>query len=145
MNMNKLGYIFLFFLASISCDSENKKIEQSIYGIGSFKKLELYPINDYIMRIGMETFKLKCASCHTMEYKNSGPDLSDLLARRQPEWVMSYLLNHQEMLEKDSITIRINQKFETNCVVNLTDENEAFAILEYVRMYQIWLHEFNAK
>jgi len=145
MNINKLGYIFLFFLASISCNSENKKIEQSIYGIGSYTKLELLPINDSIMRIGIETFNLKCASCHTMEYKNSGPDLSDLLARRQPEWLMNYLLNHQEMLEKDSITIRIDKKFETNCIVNLADENEALAILEYVRMYHIWLHEFNAK
>lgn len=145
MNMNKLSYIFLFLLASISCDSENKKIEQSIYGIGSFKKLELNPINDSIMRIGMETFKLKCASCHTMEYKNLGPDLSDLLARRQPEWVMNYLLNHQEMLKKDSITIKTNLKFEKNCTIKLNNEDEALALLEYFRIYQIWLHEFNAK
>lgn len=97
------------------------------------------------MQFGLKTFSLKCTSCHTMEYKNSGPDLSDLLARRQPEWVMNYLLNQQEMLKMDSIAIKTNNKYETNCKLDSINEVEAYGILEYFRMYQIWLHEFNAK
>jgi hypothetical protein len=137
--------IFIVFIGLISCNSENKTIEQSIYGYGPIKKLNLDPINDSVMKFGLKTFNSKCTSCHTMEYKNSGPDLSDILSRRQPEWVMNYLLNHQEMLAKDSIAIKTNIKFENDCNLNSINQDEAYAILEYFRIYQIWLHEFNTK
>ncbi len=138
-----VGSIVLFTI--IACSVESTHIEQSIKGIGPIDTLILEPINDSVMKIGLNTFTLKCTSCHTMEYKNSGPDISDILARRQPEWVMNYLLNQKEMLEKDSISIKTNQKFDGNCSINNLSKEEAFALLEYFRMYQIWLHEFNAK
>ncbi len=139
--------LLILFSSTIffSCINEDEKIEQSIYGIGPIKQLKLEPINDSIMQFGIKTFNTKCSSCHTMEYKNSGPDLSDLLARRQPEWVLNYLLNQQEMLKMDSIAIKTNNKYETNCKLDSINEVEAYGILEYFRMYQIWLHEFNAK
>ncbi|HEY9082498.1 MAG TPA: c-type cytochrome [Vicingaceae bacterium] len=140
----RLLLVFFVSVSFLACKNNAEEIPQSIYGIGQFKKLELAPINDSIMKIGMETFKQKCSSCHTMEYKNSGPDLSDILSRRQPEWIMNYLMNYQEMSQKDSITIKINQKYDQNCIVKLS-EKEAYTILEYFRIYQIWLHEFNAK
>lgn len=142
--MKKLVGSFILFTL-FACSLESPKNEQSIKGIGPIDTLILEPINDSIMKIGMNTFTSKCTSCHTMEYKNSGPDLSNILARRQPEWVMNYLLNQKEMLEKDSISIKTNQKFEGNCNLTITSQEEAFALLEYFRIYQIWLHEFNAK
>ncbi|MDT8412292.1 MAG: c-type cytochrome [Vicingaceae bacterium] len=137
-------FIFLIAVSFLACKNNAKEIPSSIYGIGPYEKLTLEQINDSIMKIGMETFKQKCSSCHTMEYKNSGPDLSDVLARRQPEWIMNYFMNYDVMLQKDSITIKTNQKYDENCSFELPQQ-EAFAILEYFRIYQIWLHEFNAK
>lgn len=142
--MKKLVGSFILFTL-FACSVEPTKNEQSIKGIGPIDTLILESINDSIMKIGMSTFTSKCTSCHTMEYKNSGPDLSNILARRQPEWVMNFLLNQKEMLEKDSISIKTNQKFEGNCNLTITSQEEAFALLEYFRIYQIWLHEFNAK
>ena len=142
-----MRWLLAFFvsLSLFSCKNSTEEIPQSVYGIGSYEKLELAPIKDSIMKIGMEIFNQKCSFCHTMEYKNSGPDVSDILARRQPEWIMNYFMNHKEMLEKDSISIKTNQKYDGNCKLNIASEEEAFALLEYFRMYQIWLHEFNAK
>lgn len=136
--------IFFIIVSFLACKNRVEEIPQSVYGIGPHKKLALAPINDSIMKVGMETFNNKCNSCHTMEYKNSGPDLSDVLSRRQPEWVMNYFMNHQEMLLKDSIAIKTNKKHDENCSFEL-NQQEAFSILEYFRIYQIWLHEFNAK
>lgn len=136
---------FSLFILILSCKNNIEEIPQSIYGVGLIEKLELKPINDSLMNFGMLTFKERCTSCHTMEYQNSGPDLSNILARRQPEWIMNYLLNHQEMLAKDSIAIKTNLKHEINCQLDSINEEEAFGILEYFRIYQIWLHEFNAK
>ena len=142
-----MRWLFMFFItvSFLACKNNAEEISPpSIYGIGPYEKLTLDPINDSIMKIGMETFKQKCSSCHTMEYKNSGPDLSDVLSRRQPEWIMNYFMNYDVMLQKDSITIKTNQKYDENCSFEL-HQQEAFAILEYFRIYQIWLHEFNAK
>lgn len=141
-----MRWLLAFFvsLSLFSCKNNTEEIPQTVYGIGSYEKLELAPINDSIMKIGMEIFNQKCSSCHTMEYKNSGPDVSNILARRQPEWIMNYFTNHKEMTQKDSITIKTKLKYEVNCSFNLNQE-EAFAVLEYFRIYQIWLHEFNAK
>ena len=136
----RLIIVFFIFCSFLACKNNAEEIPPSIYGIGPYEKLTLNPI----MNIGMETFKQKCSSCHTMEYKNSGPDLSDVLSRRQPEWIMNYFMNYEEMLQKDSIVIKTNKKYDENCSFEL-HQQEAFAILEYFRIYQIWLHEFNAK
>lgn len=137
-------YVFLLSLVQtlVSCQSDTENTKQSIYGIGPIEKIELATINDSIMKMGMETFNSKCNTCHTMEYKNTGPDLSDILSRRQPEWVLNYLINHKEMQATDSIAIKTKLRYKGNCVIKLSEE-EAYAILEYFRIYQIWLHEFN--
>ncbi|MBL4592423.1 MAG: hypothetical protein JKX68_01245 [Flavobacteriales bacterium] len=79
-----------------------------------------------------------------MEYKNTGPDISDILAIKKPEWVLNFLLNKDEMLLKDSLAIRTRKKYEANCGSLIATKNEALEILEYLRIYQIWSHEFNA-
>lgn len=96
------------------------------------------------MQVGQQLFKDKCAQCHTMEYKNTGPDISDMLAVRKPEWIMNFLLNKEEMLLRDSLAILTRKKYEVDCGSIITQEHEAREMLEYLRIYQIWLHEFNA-
>lgn len=124
--------------------SEEKKI-YSVYGIGPYQKISLSQINDSIMQTGKKLFDKNCSSCHTMEYKNSGPDLSNILERRTPEWIMNYMMNLDEMKLKDSISVNLDKKYNSNCKIIIKNENEAFSILEYFRIYQIWLHEFNIK
>lgn len=97
------------------------------------------------MQTGKKLFDKNCSSCHTMEYKNSGPDLSNILERRTPEWIMNYMMNLDEMKLKDSISVNLDKKYNSNCKIIIKNENEAFSILEYFRIYQIWLHEFNIK
>lgn len=142
-----MKYFFgiLIIVLSFSCNNTENKTPSSPYGIGPIKKLELPTISDSLVKEGMTIFKNKCAKCHTMEYKNTGPDISDILAYRKPEWVMNFLLNNKEMLLKDSLAINTRKKYNTNCNAEITIEKEAFALLEYLRIYQIWLHEFNTK
>jgi len=135
--------IFLGCLILLSCTIKDTSISTNPKGVGSITELKLEPINDSLMQIGQTLFKTKCSNCHTMEYKNSGPDVSDLLARRKPEWIMNFLLNKEEMLQRDSLAIYTRNKFKQGCESTVSSENEAFALLEYFRIYQIWLHEFN--
>ena len=97
------------------------------------------------MQRGQQLFKDKCSQCHTMEFKNVGPEISDLLAYRKSEWLVNFLLNKEEMLLRDSLAIRTRQKYKADCGANINNKDEALEILEYFRIYQIWLHEFNVK
>ena len=133
-----LGILLIFI-----CSQKEIKISTNPKGVGLIQNLELQPINDSLMQIGQALFKSKCSKCHTMEYKNSGPDISDLLARRKPEWVMNFLLNKDEMLQRDSLALLTLKKYEVACSSTIKQKNEALEILEYLRIYQIWLHEFN--
>lgn len=137
---------FIILFVGFSCNSPTTPIASfHPNGIGPIEKLELNPINDSLMKHGKAIFDLKCSKCHTMEYKNTGTDISDILWTRKPEWVLNFMLNKDEMLIKDSFAIKTQLQHQTSCNLTIEDKEEALAILEYLRMYQIWLHEFNAK
>lgn len=142
--------VSFFFCSSCNGDKEQTseietiKLSQNKKGIGPITDLDLPTISDSLMKLGQELFNKQCSQCHTMEYKNTGPDISDILAIRKPEWVMNFLLNKEEMLQRDSLaTITLN-KYDEICGADIKSEQEALKILEYLRIYQIWLHEFNA-
>lgn len=147
-----MKYLFYSIIAitffGFSCKSEMEP-EQTVLskdprGIGPIKDLELPIISDSIMKLGLQLFTDNCSQCHTMEYKNTGPDISDILAIRKPEWVMNFLLNKEEMLQRDSLANITLEKYDTYCAAEIKTEQEALKIHEYLRIYQIWLHEFNA-
>lgn len=131
--------IFLF-----SCETK-KPISTNPQGVGPVANLELNSINDSLMKEGMDLFKDKCSECHTMEFKNSGPDISDLLYTRKAEWFMNFMLNKEEMIKKDAAAIKTRSSYQVDCGAQITSESDARELLEYLRIYQIWLHEFNTK
>jgi hypothetical protein len=137
-------YWIIILITIIRCANDSRTVSTNPKGIGPIDQLELATINDSLMQVGKQLFNNKCTQCHTMEFKNTGPDISDILAYRKPEWVMNFLLNKEEMLLMDSLTIFTRNKYEENCASTIIQEHEAREILEYLRIYQIWLHEFNA-
>lgn len=143
MKLKELVMIFLVGLLFSCANEPTISIEPK--GIGPITKLELAPINDSLMKTGMNLFKDKCSQCHTMEFKNTGPDISDLLYTREPEWFMNFMLNKEEMLERDAAVIKTRVNYEVDCGSQINSESDARELLEYFRIYQIWLHEFNVK
>jgi cytochrome c len=141
-----LGPLFLLSFIMIGALTSCNRVEISgdRRGIGPVTELQLEPINDSLMKLGTIVFKEGCSDCHTMELKNTGPDISDILAVRKPEWVVNFLLNKDEMLERDSLALITLANYEQPCGSNLESMEEALHILEYLRIYQIWLHEINA-
>ncbi len=83
---------------------------------------------------GQKIAEMKCESCHKMtDERLVGPGWKGVTQRHSPEWIMNFMTNTDEMLDKDPKA----QAMLEICMVrmpnqNLTDQ-DARDILEYMR------------
>ena len=106
-------------------------------GIGPIRDLELGPVDAELAATGEQAFTLKCSACHKIEERYVAPMLGDVLSRRRPEFVMNMMLNATEMVQRHPEVQKLLAEFFTPMTVQVTDESEARAILEYLRSVQI--------
>ena len=104
-------------------------------GIGKFQNVELtHPLDEGMVKKGQEISEVKCMSCHKLtDEKLVGPGWAGVTDRRTPEWIMNFVTNVDEMLEKDPNA----QAMLEVCMVRMPNQNlsddEARAVLEYMR------------
>src|SRR5262245_31945901 len=72
-------------------------------GVGKFQHVELtHPLDQKMIAAGKGVYELKCASCHKLtDEKLVGPGWKGVTDRRTPEWIMNFVTNTEEMLEKN--------------------------------------------
>lgn len=104
-------------------------------GVGKFSNVEVGATLDTKMAdMGNKVFDMKCSSCHKLtEERLVGPGWKGVTSRRKPEWIMNFVTNVDEMLNKDAAA----QAQLEICLVrmpnqNLTDD-DARHILEFMR------------
>jgi cytochrome c551/c552 len=104
-------------------------------GVGKFKHVDLtHPLDQKMVATGKGVYDVKCGSCHKLtEEKLVGPGWKDVTKRRAPEWIMNFVTNTEEMLQKDATAKNLYEV----CLVkmpnqNLTDE-DARGVLEFMR------------
>lgn len=104
-------------------------------GEGKFHNVELGDKLDVEMAAkGKKISELKCESCHKMtDERLVGPGWKGVTTRHRPEWIMNFMTNTDEMIDKDPKA----QAMLEICMVrmpnqNLTDD-EAREILEFMR------------
>ncbi|MEP7165698.1 MAG: cytochrome c [Ferruginibacter sp.] len=104
-------------------------------GEGKFKKIDLgADVDEALASNGEKVYSVKCSGCHkTTEEKLVGPGWKGVTSRHAPEWIMNFITNTDEMLNKDP---KAQAQLEI-CLVrmpnqNLTD-NDARSLLEYMR------------
>lgn len=104
-------------------------------GIGKFKDVQLtHPLDEAMVKKGQEVAEVKCTSCHKLtEEKLVGPGWKGVTDRRTPEWIMNFVTNVDEMLDKDPEA----QAMLEVCMVRMPNQNlsddDARAVLEYMR------------
>ncbi|HEY9176287.1 MAG TPA: cytochrome c [Flavipsychrobacter sp.] len=109
--------------------------EVSDKGIGKFQDVELTnPLDEGMIAEGKTVYEVKCASCHKLSSeKLVGPGWEDVTERRTPEWIMNFITNVDEMLEKDPES----QAMLEICMVRMPNQNlsdeEARNVLEFMR------------
>ena len=107
----------------------------STKGIGKYQNVELtHPLDEKMVASGKNVYDVKCASCHkTTDEKLVGPGWKGVTDRRTPEWIMNFVTNTDEMIEKDTAA----QKMLEECLVRMPNqslsEQDARSVLEFMR------------
>lgn len=103
-------------------------------GVGPIKSLKLNPaIDQKMVELGRNTFKIKCSQCHKIEKRFTGPALLAITKRRKPEWIMNMILNPLEMTKVDPIAKTLKTKLLLQMANQNVGEVNARAILEFFR------------
>ncbi|HTH30646.1 MAG TPA: cytochrome c [Lacibacter sp.] len=104
-------------------------------GAGKFTNVEVKPELDKAMaEAGSKVYDVKCGSCHKLtDEKLVGPGWKGVTTRHRPEWIMNFVTNVDEMLDKDP---KAMAQLEL-CLVrmpnqNLTDD-DARNVYEFMR------------
>ncbi|HSF45082.1 MAG TPA: cytochrome c [Chitinophagaceae bacterium] len=104
-------------------------------GIGKFQNVTIDPkLNETMASKGQSVYDVKCSACHKLtDEKLVGPGWKNVTSRHTPEWIMNFVTNVEEMLNKDP---KAQAQLEV-CLVrmpnqNLTDD-DARAVYEYMR------------
>ncbi len=103
------------------------------HGVGPITEIALTPIDEELAGQGEAIFKTKCAACHKFDQRYVGPSLEGLLERRTPEFVMNMMLNPAEMVQEHPEVKKMLAEFLTPMPNQNLTEEDARAILEYIR------------
>jgi cytochrome c551/c552 len=104
-------------------------------GEGKFTKVDISPSLDGAKaEAGSKIFALKCGACHKLtEEKLVGPGWKGVTSRHTPEWIMNFVTNTDEMLNKDPKA----QALLEICLVRMPNQNlsdeDARNIYEFMR------------
>lgn len=104
-------------------------------GSGKFTKVDIPNTLDATMAAsGLKVFDVKCSGCHKLsEEKLVGPGWKGVTQRHKPEWIMNFVTNTDEMIDKDP---KVQAQLEL-CLVrmpnqSLTDD-DARHVYEFMR------------
>ena len=104
-------------------------------GIGPHQNIQLtHPLDETMVASGKSVYDVKCASCHKLtDEKLVGPGWKGVTERRKPEWIMNFVTNTEEMLQKNETAKNL---FEV-CLVKMPNQNlsdeDARNVLEFAR------------
>lgn len=103
-------------------------------GVGPITSVDVSgPVDDALATTGMATFEAKCTACHKMGKRFVGPDLTDVVSRREPEWIMNMILDPERMVKENEAAKALLAEYLSPMANQSLTEDEARSILEYFR------------
>jgi len=118
-----------------SSSTASASAEEDAKGIGKFTHVDLSAtIDKSMVTEGQKIYDLKCSSCHHLDNtKLVGPGWKGVTQRRKPEWIMNFVTNTDENLDKNATA----QTLLEECMVRMPNQNlsddDARHVLEFMR------------
>jgi mono/diheme cytochrome c family protein len=98
------------------------------------KKLNLGPIDPAMAKEGEKIFESKCATCHKLDERYTGPAQRNVLQRVTPEFFMNTVLNPDENLAKHPHSKKMLAEYMTKMTNQNVNLQDARKLLEYFRV-----------
>jgi mono/diheme cytochrome c family protein len=104
-------------------------------GKGKFTDVKLtHPLDQKMVAGGKTIYDVKCGACHKLtDEKLVGPGWKGVTDRRKPEWIMNFVTNTDEMIDKDPAAQAMLEK----CMVRMPNQHlsddEARDMVEFMR------------
>ena len=104
-------------------------------GKGKFTTVALTnPLDQKMAAGGKAIYDVKCGACHKLtDEKLVGPGWKGVTDRRKPEWIMNFITNTDEMIDKDASVQALLEK----CIVRMPNQHvsddDARGLLEFMR------------
>ncbi len=102
-------------------------------GIGPISAFTLGPLDESLAEKGQGVFDIKCVACHKTNERLVGPALGGVTERRSPAFIMNMILNPDEMVKKHPTIKALLAEYYVPMTFQNVTENDARAILEYLR------------
>ena len=153
LNIIYVSLLTLLTIALVSCGGESNESEsssktesmvnnnasttswESENGYGPVKKkLNLGPIDPAMAKEGEKIFESKCATCHKLDERYTGPAQRNVLERVTPEFFMNMVLNPDENLEKNKHARDMLAQYMTKMTNQNVTIKDARSLLEYFRL-----------
>jgi cytochrome c len=140
MNRYFLNVIAAVFLASITVSCSGEKEEEGLtefqleHGIGPItEKIELGELNMEKAERGEQIFSSICSACHQLDAVVTAPRLRNVANRREPEFILNYILNPSEMSNNHPVGQQLSDSYPgVKSDLGISQE-QAFEVLEYLR------------
>jgi cytochrome c2 len=113
--------------------SGSGSVQDEDKGIGPIEDLKLGPIDHNLAQEGASIFQSKCSTCHSLDSRKVGPPLGNVLDGNTPEFIMNFILNTTEMIEKNDKIKKLVQKYGMKMPDLGLKKDQARAVLEYLR------------
>ncbi len=103
-------------------------------GVGPItKEITLGDIDQGLVTKGETAFKTKCMVCHKFDAKLIGPALGCITKKQSATWIMNMIMAPDKMIKEDPEAKKLFEEFKTPMANMAIKEDEARAILEYLR------------
>lgn len=121
-------------------DASSETVEKEISeydphrGEGKFENIQLAALDLEKAKKGEADYDMKCQSCHKLTSERLvGPGWQGVTKRHKPEWILNFITNPSEMIDKDP---KLQEQLEL-CMLRMPNQNlndeSAFQLLEFMR------------
>jgi mono/diheme cytochrome c family protein len=138
-------YIIGALILLVACNNstskkeiENVSVEKPYnakIGAGKFDNVILSDtLDEKLIAEGKKLLISKCICCHNLTTEAStGPGWLNITERRSPEWILNFLTNSEEMLDKDKTLKAQISAYKVRMPNQNLSDNDAKAIFEFMR------------